>query len=52
MKASDYTASFKQEGCTINALSRVIFDMMLESKGLVKPARLAEMKVFIRFSMR
>ena len=34
MKALDYVAKFKAEGCTIEALARVVTDMMLEVRDI------------------
>jgi len=34
MKASDYVARFRAEGCTVEALARVIADMMVEVRDV------------------
>lgn len=34
MKASDYVVRFKNEGCTVESLARVIADMMIEVREI------------------
>jgi hypothetical protein len=34
MKASDYAVRFRAEGCTVEALARVVKDMMIEVRSL------------------